>query len=113
MNRHPRVKREAKTIQAMFRLFCQSKHGITAGLCSSCQELEEYALQRLDHCPFQERKTTCAKCPIHCFRTDMRVQIREVMRYAGPRMLIHHPWLSIFHLFDGLREKPKPKSSAG
>lgn len=43
----------------------------------------------------------------------MRVQIREVMRYAGPRMLIHHPWLSIFHLFDGLREKPKPKSSAG
>jgi hypothetical protein len=32
----------------------------------------------------------------------MRERVREVMRYAGPRMLLHHPWLAICHLVDGI-----------
>jgi hypothetical protein len=30
-----------------------------------------------------------------------------VMRYAGPRMLLSHPFLALLHLIDGLR---KPRS---
>jgi hypothetical protein len=36
----------------------------------------------------------------------MRERIREVMRYAGPRMPLRHPILSIFHFIDGKRPAP-------
>jgi hypothetical protein len=36
----------------------------------------------------------------------MREKIREVMRYAGPRMIYRHPIMAVFHLIDGMREKP-------
>jgi hypothetical protein len=38
----------------------------------------------------------------------MREKIRDVMRYAGPRMLLTHPVMAIAHLLDGLR-KPRPR----
>ena len=75
--------------------------------CWDCAALLEYALARLEHCPFQEGKSTCAKCPIHCYSPGKRERIREVMRYAGPRLLWTHPWLSIMHLVDGLRRARK------
>ena len=66
-----------------------------------------YAGMRLEKCPFQEHKTTCAKCPVHCYKRDRREQIRAVMRYAGPRMMLQHPRLAFYHLvIDGRREKP-------
>ena len=37
-----------------------------------------------------------------------REQIRGVMRYAGPRMLLRHPILAFYHLaVDSRREKPE------
>jgi hypothetical protein len=33
----------------------------------------------------------------------MKTQIIEVMRYAGPRMIFHHPLLAIAHLLDEKR----------
>ena len=30
---------------------------------------------------------------------------REVMRYAGPRMVYRHPILALFHLLDGFRQR--------
>jgi hypothetical protein len=33
----------------------------------------------------------------------MKKKIVEVMRYAGPRMLLHHPILAIQHLIDEKR----------
>lgn len=36
----------------------------------------------------------------------MREEVKKVMRYAGPRMLWHHPVLSFHHIFDG-RKKPE------
>ncbi len=32
--------------------------------------------------------------------------MREVMRFAGPRMLARHPYLAIRHLLDDRREAP-------
>ena len=32
--------------------------------------------------------------------------MREVMRFAGPRMLARHPWLAIMHLIDDRRPAP-------
>jgi hypothetical protein len=104
---HPRMVREEKTVEAMIRLYCQDRHAGHDGLCAECSTLADYARERLAGCPYQERKTTCAKCPVHCYRPAMREQIRAVMRYAGPRMLLRHPWLAVMHLLDRLKSEPR------
>lgn len=65
-------------------------------------------MSRLDRCPFGEEKPTCAACPIHCYKADRRQRIRKVMRYAGPRMLWHHPWSALLHLWDARRAAAQP-----
>lgn len=104
---HPRLMREQKTINLMIALYCRDKHGQQDDLCDSCSQLQAYARQRLEKCPYQENKTTCANCLTHCYQKARREEIRQVMRYAGPRMLKVHPWLALLHLIDGLR-KPQP-----
>lgn len=105
-DRHPRMLREEKTVAAMTRIYCRDQHGTKAGLCAECSTLLAYARARLEHCPYQERKSTCAKCPVHCYKPEMREKIRVVMRYAGPRMLLRHPLLAVLHLVDGLKKAP-------
>lgn len=90
----------------MIRLYCRDHHGEREGLCNQCTELRDYAIERLARCPFQEGKTTCAKCPVHCYRPERREEIRVVMRYAGPRMILRHPILAVWHLIDGRRQQP-------
>jgi hypothetical protein len=106
VGQHPRMARERRTVDAMIHLYCAEQHGIGDGLCADCEALSNYARKRLQKCPFQEGKTTCARCPVHCYRRDMRGRIREVMRYAGPRMLYRHPVWALLHLIDGLRREP-------
>jgi hypothetical protein len=115
---HPRMKREARTIETMIQIYCHDRHSREEQLCPDCADLLEYALARLEKCPFQENKCTCAKCPIHCYKPNMREKVRDVMRYAGPRMLRRHPILALRHLMDGRREAPagyrrRGKKSAG
>ena len=44
---------------------------------------------------------------VHCYQPQMREQIRQVMRYSGPRMLLYHPVLAIWHLVCSNKEKKK------
>ena len=74
-------------------------------LCPQCQALLDYAHRRLEHCKFGEDKPSCTRCPVHCYKPAMREQIRQVMRYSGPRMLMHDPIMAIRHLWDFLRAK--------
>ena len=105
-NRRPRLTRESKTVAAMITLYCHDQHQDEGGLCLECKELSNYAHERLNRCPFHEDKTTCAKCPVHCYRSEMREKVRTVMRYAGPRMLHRHPVMALLHLVDGFRKEP-------
>ena len=95
-----RISREKRTIGAMLGIYCRGRHGLRS-LCSECQELLNYAHCRLDRCPFGSAKPTCVNCPIHCYKPTMRADIKEVMRYAGPRLIYSHPILAIMHLLDG------------
>jgi len=99
----PRIEREKRTVAAMVRIHCRGRHGTRSGLCPECAELLVYARARLDGCRFGEAKSTCGSCAIHCYRPDMRDRIREVMRYAGPRMMLRHPVMAVRHLIDGRR----------
>lgn len=102
-----RRKRELRTIRVMLGMYCRGHHrGNGALLCSDCAALFDYATRRLDRCVFGDAKPTCANCAVHCYSTDKREQIRKVMQWAGPRMLLRHPLLAIFHLLDGRRPAP-------
>lgn len=103
-----RIHREARTVAAMVRIYCRGGRHAAAGaeLCPECRELLDYAEMRLARCPFQEGKTVCASCRVHCYHAEMRQRIREVMRYAGPRMIARHPVLALRHLLDKRRKEP-------
>jgi hypothetical protein len=102
-----RLSRERRTVDAMIRLYCRGNHGGTDVLCCSCGTLLAYAMERIDRCPFEKNKPTCARCAIHCYKKEMREQVRRVMRYTGPKMLVRHPILVLLHLMDGMKKSRK------
>ena len=108
------LEQERATVQAMIRIYCKDQHP-GEPLCVDCTELAAYADERLDKCPYGEGKPTCQNCPIHCYQKTKREQIRAVMRYAGPRMIWHHPVMAIRHLLHNRRPAPdiKPRRSLG
>jgi len=103
---HKRMKREKKTIGYMIDNYCRKHHKTKGEICTECQQFKEYAFMRLDNCPFQDKKSTCGKCLIHCYKPDMKEKAKTVMRYSGPRMLIHHPTLALHHVWDAHRKPP-------
>lgn len=94
------IQREYNTVEAMIRLYCRQQHGSKRELCADCEELRTYAAKRLEHCPHGEAKMPCSKCEIHCYEKSRRERIREIMRYAGPRMIFRHPIMAIRHLLQ-------------
>jgi hypothetical protein len=105
-----RLDREQRTIRAMIDIYCRGVHNRAEGLCAECRQLLDYAIQRIDRCPFKENKPACAKCTVHCYKPEMREEIRKVMRYAGPRMLLSHPILTAMHYIDEMKHARKNKS---
>lgn len=85
-------------MRAMIEIYCRGHH-CQESLCPSCVNLLAYAEQKLEDCAHGERKPTCQKCAIHCYGDAQRERIRDVMCYAGPRMLLRHPWLALRHAF--------------
>ncbi len=98
-----RIAFEKKTVKAMIGLFCRDHHGKKSSLCLECGDLLEYSLSRLAHCKFGEKKPTCAKCIMHCYKPECREKIRSVMRHSGPRMLLKHPVLAMRHIYLSIR----------
>lgn len=109
-----RMRREWRTLDAMIALTCRGcRHAGRSGgrraLCPACAELRAYAEQRLLRCPFGDDKPTCNNCRVHCYRPEMRQRVREVMIFAGPRMLLRHPVLALLHLVVDERRPAPPK----
>ncbi|PSW06149.1 nitrous oxide-stimulated promoter family protein [Photobacterium lipolyticum] len=103
---------EFKTIRAMVNIYCHDHHR-ESELCQQCKDFLDYALMRLDRCPYGEQKPTCRRCPIHCYKADYKAMSQTIMRYAGPRMIMKHPILAIRHLIAERRPVPeKPESGA-
>lgn len=102
----PKIEQEKLTVRTMITLYCHKKHHSQGNqLCSECNELLLYAMQRLTLCRFGEDKTTCEHCPRHCYRRDYQQKIKQVMRFSGPRMIIYHPIMALKHLYKNLSNK--------
>ena len=104
-NTGPVIQKEIETVTRMIEFYCTKKHKTTE-LCQECLAIETYAHKRLRYCQFDEEKTACSNCPIHCYKPDKKEEIKTVMRYSGPRMLFFHPFYSFRHL-RWTREKKK------
>lgn len=90
----------------MVKMYCLAHHDVSCGrLCQSCEELLQYSVQKVDKCPFGAEKGACSQCKIHCYESEMRKRIQEVMRYSGPRMLKSHPILAVRHLLKKYKSK--------
>nr|WP_314267568.1 nitrous oxide-stimulated promoter family protein [uncultured Moellerella sp.] len=100
-----RVQREIKTIEKMIQLYERS-HPASEAQPDYYEKLYIYAVKRLEKCRYGENKPACKQCPIHCYQPKMREQMKGIMRWSGPRMLIYHPILAIRHLIDDKRPVP-------
>ena len=94
-----RIEREKQTVRKMIELYC--RHHLKQGtMPDEYQRLVEFACRRLDHCKYGEQKTACKNCPTHCYAPKEREQIREIMRWAGPRMIFYSPIDARRHLLN-------------
>lgn len=98
------IDKDRKTLEAIGRIYCAAHHEDAkkdeAGLCASCRETVERTFERASACPFGH-EGNCQDCEVHCQRGDAQRRIREMMRYAAPRMTVRHPLMT----FDYLRKK--------
>ena len=92
-----RIEQEKQVVSTMIKLYCK-KHHQRHSVCPECQALQDYALLRLSRCRHGENKNFCAHCPTQCYQKHHKEKMKEVMRFSGPRMLLHHPILAIKHV---------------
>ena len=108
MNKTERKRiREQQVVEEMISLYCRKNHrkNHNGQMCAQCRELADYAKARSEKCPFMEQKTFRANCKVHCYKPQMREEIRKVMRFSGPRMLLYHPGMAVWHLVCSIRER--------
>lgn len=104
--------REIRTVGLMIELY--EKHHPEIDSKDKYKRLFDYAINRLERCYFGEEKPACKHCPIHCYQPARREEIKAIMRWSGPRMLLRHPILAIRHLIDDHRPVPDyPASKTG
>ena len=91
-----RREREKRTISNMVAIYCAGNHDAPAR--TECKAIDDYCVLRTERCRSMAHKTSCEECGNHCYAPAQREQIRAIMRYAGPRMILHHPVAAIRHL---------------
>ena len=90
--------RESRVVHEMIALYCRGIHHTAKGsLCPECEALDAYAQKRIARCPFMRTKTFCSMCSVHCYAPKRQEEIRQVMRYADPRILFRHPVMCLHH----------------
>lgn len=99
-----RIEEEKRVVSVMIGMYCRKHHeSLRNELCPECASLRRYALHRLDYCAKGEKKGSCRQCSTHCYSPLMRERIRDVMRYAGPRMIFKDPVAAIKHLIREMK----------
>lgn len=98
-----RIEEEKKVIRQMITIYCNHLHKTSRNsLCDKCSDILSYAETRLEKCPKGNAKTSCRKCPIHCYSPTKRELMRRIMRYVGPKMIYYHPVAAVKHLIREL-----------
>jgi hypothetical protein len=120
----PQVAHDARLLGDFCVIYCKGKHADASRLpltspgadlgvygskppvvCDECAELLVYAEKRRAYCP-KDPKPFCSHCDTHCYSPEMAERMRDVMRYAGPRSLLHgHAIDGVKHAIEGRRAR--------
>ncbi|MGI6466791.1 MAG: nitrous oxide-stimulated promoter family protein [Sphaerochaetaceae bacterium] len=90
------ILKEQTVLEKMFHLYSNKNRDEK----QMCDELLHYAKNRIANCPYQPNKPFCSACPTHCYTPDKKEQIKKIMRFSGPRMILYHPVIAIRHIFQ-------------
>lgn len=96
-----RQQRDIRLLTRFVSLYCAGRHGTVcrdeirlpaaAGpllLCSECARMMTYAVSKRLACPLEGEKPSCKRCRIHCYGEQERRKIREIMSFAGRRVIL-------------------------
>ena len=88
-----KVEKDIRILEKFIQVYCDTKHKdsekITMNnldLCEECLETLNYSIQRREICSL-DPKPTCKNCEIHCYKTDQRQKIKDIMRHSGMHMI--------------------------
>jgi len=126
--RDPKVAHDTRLLGDFAVIYCKGKHagrprralatpGADLGvygkhapcLCEECAGLLEYAEKRRAFCPQDEPghpKPFCSHCETQCYSPEKRELMRDAMRYAGPRSMLHgHAVDGVKHMIEGRKHR--------
>ena len=105
-------KSDIRLIGKFVEVYCAGKHGaaeraslpLPAGLgqrrlCAGCEAFMSYAIARRMKCPLEAEKPSCKHCRIHCYGKAQREKIREIMSYAGRKLMLQGRLDYVWHYF--------------
>jgi hypothetical protein len=108
--------RDLRVLARFIELFCHAKHDRkTVGevaipeilhqgkrspktICADCAELLEHGMKKRALCPL-DPKPSCKNCHIHCYTSEYRGKIREIMAYSGRKMIMRGRLDYLWHYF--------------
>ncbi|RJP80156.1 MAG: nitrous oxide-stimulated promoter family protein [Candidatus Zixiibacteriota bacterium] len=98
--------REAVILGKFIGVYCRNIHKTTGRICPECRQLQEYALRRLELCPY-DPKPACRRCPTHCYAPDYRARIRRVMKHSGIHFVLRGrlDWLIKYFLLTRMTDR--------
>ncbi|HPX60436.1 MAG TPA: nitrous oxide-stimulated promoter family protein [Deltaproteobacteria bacterium] len=107
----PQIK-DIRLLGKFMEVYCLGRHGLIERrhirhpalnrqrlLCPDCADLLLYAIKRRIMCPFKDKKPSCKHCTVHCYAAIEREHIRQVMAYAGRKLLLQGRLKYLWHYF--------------
>ncbi|MFC1542096.1 nitrous oxide-stimulated promoter family protein [Candidatus Latescibacterota bacterium] len=75
--------KQFEILKTFIGTYCKHHHNPEKDtLCSECTELQDYARERIERCPY-DPKPKCKDCNTHCYKPVYRKKITEIMRFSG------------------------------
>jgi len=93
-------------IHWMIDYYCK-KHHKSDSICEECSAVLEYALKRIEKCPYGRTKPVCSNCSIHCYKIEMRQRIKIIMKFSGPVIIFRKPVIGIKYLLKKKMYRPE------
>ena len=104
--------KDIKLIGKFVEVFCAGKHHDVErnafvlpadlgerNLCHECANFMAYAATKRLKCPLEAEKPTCKHCRIHCYDKHRREKVREIMGYAGRKLMMRGRLDYLWHYF--------------
>lgn len=105
-------KKDIRLIGKFVEVYCAGKHRAAErasislpadlgerSICKECEAFLEYAVAKRLKCPLEAEKPTCKHCRIHCYDKPHREKVREIMSYAGRKLMMRGRLDYLWHYF--------------